>query len=144
MTPSVCWLGARLKQIASGGHVEHVRHSDAHMTIAFAAYHHNDLRLRIVLRSGEDAARVLDRKQLPVEVEHGPVADVLDARERKLLDAQHIGQRHRGAASASFHQQVVEPGAFASSLFFRTSCSRFFFACHGDAGASWRSIRDRE
>ncbi len=90
MTPSVCWLGPDLKQIASSGHIEHMRHSDAYMTITFPAYHHDDLGFRIVLCGREDAARVFDRKQLSVEVEDRPRADVLDARERKLLDAQHV------------------------------------------------------
>ena len=79
-----------------------MRDGDAHMTIAFAADHHDDLRFGIVLNSGQNTSRILHRQQLALEVENRPIADVLDARNRKLFDAQDLGQWHRSLTASRF------------------------------------------
>ena len=95
------------EQIAAVGHIQHLRNRDAHVTRTLAAHHHDDRRLGVFLRAKQSAG-ILHRQQLAFKVEHRPIADVLDARQRHLLDAQHLRQLHGGAAPGNLHQQIVD------------------------------------
>ena len=138
---SACALaGACLEEVAAGGYIQNMRNSDAHMALALAADDDNDLafgvakRRQIAIGRGQHPAGILDRQQLTLEVEHRPRADVLDAGEGKLLDAQHGGQRHGGPPSGDFNEEILE-ALRGSGVRVAFSRARFLFVgAHGDAG----------
>src|SRR5450631_4490835 len=77
--------GSCSKQVTARSHIKHVRHCNAHVTIAFATNHHNDLgfiitlRRRIALSRNQHSTRIFYWHQLTFEIENWAVADVLDA-----------------------------------------------------------------
>ena len=103
--------GSGFKQVAAGGDVEDVGDGNADMSISFAADDDDDFGFGVGKIAGggggEDPARVLDRHQLALEVEHGPVSDVLNARKRNLLNAEHVGEGYSGAAAGGLDEQVL-------------------------------------
>src|SRR5580698_1374573 len=105
--PGGAMLGTGFEELVAGSHVEHMADGDAHLTVALAADYDDQLRIWIALHGSEDTGRVLDGKQLALEVEHRAIADVFHAREGDAFDAQNITQRNSGAALAGFDEQVA-------------------------------------
>ena len=87
----------------------------------------------------------LHRQELALEVQHRPIADVLDPRNLQLLDAQYIGERHRGLTSRHFDEQVFRGSSPRRSrsraLWLRRPA---VLAAHRHCQPSSRSIRDPE
>ena len=67
-----------------------MRDRDADVPVPFAAHHHYNLGFGVALGSSQNAACIVDRKQLAVEIDDRANANVFNARNGHLLDAQHV------------------------------------------------------
>ena len=107
-------IGAGGEEFFAGGDVEDVGDSDAHLAGTFAADHDRDLGVQMAVSDGENALCILDRQQLALEVENGPVVDELNAGEGNAFDPKHVIERNGGTRAGGLDQQVAGGESFAA------------------------------